>query len=218
MEQLPYSTLVPGEVAHRIYLTEYLTRYRLDKGWLYRLYYREEQCCILDKYRKYTYLNRMLNKFAILNFICLIKIISYYLSYKAKLRKYRGVFKLKSRGKIRQVWENLSQQLEHKQILKFATTPVVRKRTRSLLACHKHHNTPCKPRFIRWLSKSVRSLYRWWMWKTGLNNQSTHKPHKGEEPVVGRVAPLKPLVIRWRSSKVWRSWNWWKVWLFGMWL
>ena len=58
----------------------------------------------------------------------------------AKSRKYRGVFKVKSRGKTRQLRENLSQQLEYKQALKRGTEPGVLKANRSLLACH----TRCK--------------------------------------------------------------------------
>ena len=58
----------------------------------------------------------------------------------AKSRKYRGVFKVKSRIKTRQILEIWSQQLEHKQFPKRGTEPDVRKGKRSLLACH----TRCK--------------------------------------------------------------------------
>ena len=58
---------------------------------------------------------------------------------RAKSRKYRGVFKMKSRVKT-QVREIGSQQLEHKQAKKRGTEPGVRKGNRSLLTCH----TRCK--------------------------------------------------------------------------
>ena len=47
---------------------------------------------------------------------------------------------MKSRVKTRQVQENWSQQLEHRQVPKRGTEPDVRKGKRSLLACH----TRCK--------------------------------------------------------------------------
>ena len=59
---------------------------------------------------------------------------------KAKSRKYREVFKVKSRVKTRQVREIWSQKFEHKQFPKTETVPGVRKGKRSLLACH----TRCK--------------------------------------------------------------------------
>ena len=58
----------------------------------------------------------------------------------AKSRKYRGVFKEKSRVKtwqLRRIW---SQQLEHKQVSKRGTEPGVQKGKRTLIACH----TRCK--------------------------------------------------------------------------
>ena len=58
----------------------------------------------------------------------------------AKSRKYRGVIKVKSRVKTRQVREIWSQQLEPKQVPHWGTEPGVRKGKRSLLACH----TRCK--------------------------------------------------------------------------
>ena len=58
----------------------------------------------------------------------------------ANSRKYRGVFKVKSRVQTRQILEIWSQQLEHKQVPKRGKEPDVRKGKRSLLACH----TRCK--------------------------------------------------------------------------
>ena len=56
--------------------------------------------------------------------------------YGAKSRKYQGVFKVKSRGKTWQVRGIWSQQLEHKQVPKRGTEPVVLKGKRSLLSSH----------------------------------------------------------------------------------
>ena len=61
-------------------------------------------------------------------------------SYKAKSRKYQGVFDVKSRVKTWQARGIWSQQLEHKQVPKHWTEPCVRKGKCSLLACH----TRCK--------------------------------------------------------------------------
>ena len=58
----------------------------------------------------------------------------------AKSRKYRGVFKVKSRVKTWQVRGIWSQQLEHKQSPKRGTEQGVQKGKRSLMACH----TRCK--------------------------------------------------------------------------
>ena len=60
--------------------------------------------------------------------------------WKAKSRKYQGVFKVKSRVKTWQVRGIWSQQLEHKQVPKRGTEPVMLKGKRSLLASH----TRCK--------------------------------------------------------------------------
>ena len=60
--------------------------------------------------------------------------------YKAKSRKYQGVFEVKSRVKTWQVPGIWSQQLVHKQVPRWGTEPGVRKGKRSLLACH----TRCK--------------------------------------------------------------------------
>ena len=60
--------------------------------------------------------------------------------YRAKSRKYQGVFEVKSRVKTWQVRGIWSQQLEHKQVPKWGTEPGVRKGKRSLLASH----TRCK--------------------------------------------------------------------------
>ena len=57
----------------------------------------------------------------------------------ATSRNYRRIYKVKSREKTRRVRENWSQQLEHKQVTKWAE-PGVWKGKRSLLACH----TRCK--------------------------------------------------------------------------
>ena len=61
-------------------------------------------------------------------------------SIEAKFRKYRGVFKVKSREKTRQIRENWFQQIEHKQVSERGMEPGVRKGKRDLLACH----TRCK--------------------------------------------------------------------------
>ena len=53
----------------------------------------------------------------------------------AKLRRYRGIIKVKIREKPRQFREHWSQQLEHKQVPK-GTELGVRKGKSSLLACH----------------------------------------------------------------------------------
>ena len=53
----------------------------------------------------------------------------------AKSRKYRGIFKVKSREMTQQVRKNLSQELNHKHVPK-GTKPDVRKGKRSLLTCH----------------------------------------------------------------------------------
>ena len=58
------------------------------------------------------------------------------LCQKVKSRKYRGIFKVKSREKTRQIQENWSQQLEYKQVQMRGTEPGVLKSKRSLLACH----------------------------------------------------------------------------------
>ena len=50
--------------------------------------------------------------------------------------KCRGVSTVKSRQKTRQVRENWSQQLEHKQVPKCGTEPGGRKGKRAQLACH----------------------------------------------------------------------------------
>ena len=54
----------------------------------------------------------------------------------SKIEKNRGIFKVKSQEKTRQVRENCSVQLEHKQVPKKGTEPDFRKGKRSLLACH----------------------------------------------------------------------------------
>ena len=56
--------------------------------------------------------------------------------WKAKSRKYQGVFEVKSRVKTWQVRGIWSQQLEHQQVPKWGTEPGVRKGKHSLLACH----------------------------------------------------------------------------------
>ena len=62
----------------------------------------------------------------------------YQLKLSAKSRKYRGVFKVKSRVKTRQVQEIWSQQFEHKQVPKGDGTRCPEGLKRSLLACHSH--------------------------------------------------------------------------------
>ena len=62
------------------------------------------------------------------------------MSSKVKLRKYQGVFKVRSRVKTWQDRGLWSQQLEHKQVPKRGTEPGVRKGKLSLLA----RNTRCK--------------------------------------------------------------------------
>ena len=64
----------------------------------------------------------------------------HYKKFKAKSRKYQGVFEVKSRVKTWQVRGIWSQQLEHKQVPRWGTEPGVRKGKCSLLACH----TRCK--------------------------------------------------------------------------
>ena len=64
--------------------------------------------------------------------------------YNAKSRKYRGVFKVKSRLKTQLVREIWSKQLVHKQVLKRGTEPGVQMGKRSLLACH----TTCYMHYI----------------------------------------------------------------------
>ena len=59
----------------------------------------------------------------------------------AKSKKCRGVFKVKSRVKTRQVREIWSQQLDHKQVPKSGTELGVRKGKRSPLACHTRNIT-----------------------------------------------------------------------------
>ena len=54
-------------------------------------------------------------------------------SYKAKSRKYQGVFEVKSRVKTWQVRGTWSPQLEHKQVQNGGTEPGVRKGKRSVL-------------------------------------------------------------------------------------
>ena len=56
--------------------------------------------------------------------------------WRAKSRKYRGVFKVKSRVKTWQVRGVWSQQLEHKEVPKREMEPGVRKGKYSLLASH----------------------------------------------------------------------------------
>ena len=60
---------------------------------------------------------------------------------KTKSRKCRGVSTVKSRAKTRQVRENWSQQLEHKQVPKCGTEPGGRKGKRALLACQRFMET-----------------------------------------------------------------------------
>ena len=63
------------------------------------------------------------------------------LGAKDKIEKVpRGIQGVKSRKGTRQVRENWSQQLKHKQVQKRGREPGVRKGKRSLLACH----TRCK--------------------------------------------------------------------------
>ena len=66
---------------------------------------------------------------------------------------------MKSREKTRQVLENWSQQLEHKQVPKSGTESGVRKGKRSLLACNdrskRSNETTCK------VMKYVKSLIGW---------------------------------------------------------
>ena len=57
-----------------------------------------------------------------------------------KMRKYQGVFEVKSRVKTWQIRGIRSQQLEHKQVPQLGTKPGVRKGKRSLLACHTPHD------------------------------------------------------------------------------
>ena len=65
-------------------------------------------------------------------------------AYEAKSRKYRGVFKVKSRVKARQVREIWSQQLEHKQVPKKRHRP-----TKMEYYC-------CNGNFVMWKLKSSR--------------------------------------------------------------
>ena len=84
---------------------------------------------------------------------------------KMKSRKYRGIFKVKSREKTRQARGNWSQ-LKHKRVAK-GTEPGLRKGKRSLLTC----KTRCK-----WSMETIR--------ETGLNNWSISKSQKEAEPGV----------------------------------
>ena len=81
--------------------------------------------------------------------------------FEAKSRKYRGVFKAKSRENSRQVRENYSQQLEHKHVQKRATEPSVR------VSVPCWHATPIanaqwKLLVIRWRSISLTRSSNWW--------------------------------------------------------
>ena len=70
-----------------------------------------------------------------------LKLFWLYLTvFKAKSKKYQGIFKVKSRVKTWQVRGIWSQPLEHKQVPQRGTEPGVRKGKHSLLASH----TSCK--------------------------------------------------------------------------
>ena len=74
--------------------------------------------------------------------------------YNAKLRKYRGIFKVKHREKTRQVRENWSQQLEHKQVVNW--NPLVCRKS-------KCDNIPPKQQNLRSSNKQKR-FFLWCPW------------------------------------------------------
>ena len=83
---------------------------------------------------------------------CLRKALKYQWSWqystslwKAKSRKYQGVFEVKSRVKTWQVRGIWSQQLEHKQVPQLGTDPGVRKGKRSCWHATPVANAPWKP-------------------------------------------------------------------------
>ena len=75
----------------------------------------------------------------------------------AKWRKYRGIFKMKSREKTRQVMGNWSQQLEHKQVTKR------RNQMSGKVNCSCWHGTSVAnaPLVIRWRSSSLSMSWNW---------------------------------------------------------
>ena len=92
---------------------------------------------------------------------------------KAKSRKYRGIFKVKSREKTRQV-RKLVSTMEHKQFPKWGRKQVPGRVSVPCWNVTPVANAPWKPLVIQWRSSSVlRSLY-WWKIRSASVRERLH--------------------------------------------